>query len=76
MSNYAKERRQFSSTQRHHDNLTPAQERQRRCRCCGRWVYEMDFKSAQSHVCFECEWDADVNADVDFKFDDNETQPH
>ncbi len=60
MSNHAKEQRQFSSAQRHHDNLLPDEqdEPQRVCKCCGEWVDESEFPSERSHMCNRCDADA------------------
>ena len=45
----------MSSQQRRHDNELPDPEPQRVCRCCGHWRHELDFDSAASHVCCECD---------------------
>ena len=45
----------MSSQQRKYDNELPDPEPQRVCHCCGHWRYELDFASAASHVCCECD---------------------
>lgn len=45
----------YQMAQRKHDNELPDPEPQRVCRCCGHWRYELDFDSAASHVCCECD---------------------